>query len=146
MSDDTIRWGVLSTASISDSLIPGLLAADGCELAGIASRSRDRAEAAGARWGCPAYPSYEAVLDDPSIDAVYIPLPNHLHAEWTVRALEAGKHVLCEKPLGLSVGDVDIIAAAAQRLAELAGLPTWRRGRGQRRLVSHHRDYDSLTG
>ena len=115
MSHDTIRWGVLSTASISDSLIPGLLAADGCELAGIASRPRPRAEAAGARWGCPAYASYEAVLDDPSIDAVYVPLPNHLHAEWTVRALEAGKHVLCEKPLALTVGDVDMIAAAAQR-------------------------------
>ena len=115
MSDDTIRWGVLSTASISDSLIPGLLAADGCELAGIASRSRDRAEAAGARWGCPAYASYEAVLDDPAIDAVYIPLPNHLHVEWTIKALEAGKHVLCEKPLALTVGDVDKIAAAAER-------------------------------
>jgi xylose dehydrogenase (NAD/NADP) len=113
MRQDTVRWGVLSTAAISDALIPGLLGAEGCELAGIASRSPARAEAAAARWGCPAFASYEALLDDPSIDAVYLPLPNHLHAEWTVRALEAGKHVLCEKPLALSVGEVDRIAEAA---------------------------------
>jgi len=113
MSQDTIRWGVLSTAAISDSLIPGLLGAQGSELAGIASRSPEKASAAGARWGCPGYPSYEALLDDTSIDVVYIPLPNHLHAEWTVRALGAGKHVLCEKPLALTVGEVDRIADAA---------------------------------
>jgi xylose dehydrogenase (NAD/NADP) len=134
MGQDTVRWGVLSTAAIGDSLIPGLLGAEGCELAGIASRSRDRAEAAGARWGCPAYSSYEAVLDDPSIDAVYIPLPNHLHAEWTVRALEAGKHVLCEKPLALTVGEVDRIAEAAARTGRhvleafmYRHAPRWRR-------------------
>jgi predicted dehydrogenase len=115
MSGDSVRWGILSTAAIGDALVPGLLAAEGSELAGIASRSRDRAEAAGVRWGCPSYASYQALLDDPSIDAVYIPLPNHLHAEWTVRALEAGKHVLCEKPLALTVGEVDLIAAAAAR-------------------------------
>jgi xylose dehydrogenase (NAD/NADP) len=109
-----IHWGVLSAAQINDSLIPGLLAADGCELKGIASRSPERADAAATRWGCRAYPSYQAVLDDPSIDAVYIPLPNHLHAEWTIRALRAGKHVLCEKPLALSVAEVDAIAAAAE--------------------------------
>ena len=117
---DTVRWGVLSTAAISnDALIPGLLAADGSELIAIASRSAPRAEDAAARWGCRAHPSYAALLDDPGIDAVYIPLPNHLHAEWTVRALEAGKHVLCEKPLALSVQEVDSIAEASRRTGRL---------------------------
>ena len=116
MAGEPVRWGVLSTAEIGNNLaIPGLLAADGSELVGIASRSRDRAEAAAARWGCRPYVGYEALLDEPTIDAVYIPLPNHLHAEWTVRALEAGKHVLCEKPLALSVAEVDSIAAASAR-------------------------------
>jgi predicted dehydrogenase len=131
---ETVRWGVLSTAAIGDSLIPGLLAAEGCELAGIASRSAEKAAAAGSRWGCPAYASYGELLDDPSIDAVYIPLPNHLHAEWTVRALEAGKHVLCEKPLALTLGEVDRIADAAARTGRhvleafmYRHAPRWRR-------------------
>lgn len=130
----TVHWGVLSTAAIADSLIPGLLVAEGCELGGIASRSRDRAEAAAARWGCRAYPSYEALLDDPAIDAVYIPLPNHLHAEWTIRALRSGKHVLCEKPLALSVSEVDRIGEAARAGGRLVleafmyrHTPRWRR-------------------
>ncbi|MGP8160006.1 MAG: Gfo/Idh/MocA family protein [Candidatus Dormibacteria bacterium] len=134
MTSETVRWGVLSTAGINDRLIPGLLAAEGCELAGIASRSADRAGPAAARWDCRPYPSYEALLGDPSIDAVYVPLPNHLHAEWTVRALEAGKHVLCEKPLALSVGEVDAIDAAARRTGRhvleafmYRHAPRWRR-------------------
>ncbi len=126
---------MLSTAAIAEgSLIPGLLAAQDCELAGIASRSRARAEAACARWGGRAYPSYEEMLSDPSIDAIYNPLPNHLHAEWTVRALDAGKHVLCEKPLALSVSQVDSIAEAAARNRRhvleafmYRHLPRWRR-------------------
>lgn len=117
---DVVRWGVLSTATISnEGLIPGLLAADGSVLAAIASRTPQRAEDAAARWGCRAHSSYDQLLDDPDIDAVYIPLPNHLHATWTVRALEAGKHVLCEKPLALSVQEVDAIAAASRRTGRL---------------------------
>lgn len=113
------RWGVISTASINESLIPGLLGARGNELAAIASRSAERAGRQAARWGCQAYSSYEELLADGSIDAVYIPLPNHLHAEWTVRALEAGKHVLCEKPLALSVAEVDRVAEASKRSGRL---------------------------
>ena len=114
MTSGTVRWGVLSTAQINDSVIPGILAARDCTLAGIASRSPERANAAAIRWGCRAYASYDDVIADPAIDAVYVPLPNHLHAEWTVKALLAGKHVLCEKPLALSISEVDQIKAAAK--------------------------------
>lgn len=119
MPTTTVRWGVLSAAAIGDYLIPGLLAAKDSQLVGIASRSPDRARAAAQRWGCDPYTSYEALLEDETLDAVYIPLPNHLHAEWTIRALEAGKHVLCEKPLALTVEDVDRIAEAATRCGRL---------------------------
>jgi xylose dehydrogenase (NAD/NADP) len=114
MTSGRVRWGVLSTAQINDSVIPGILAARDCSLAGIASRSPERANAAAIRWGCRAYASYDDVIADPAIDAVYVPLPNHLHAEWTVKALLAGKHVLCEKPLALSISEVDRIKAAAK--------------------------------
>jgi xylose dehydrogenase (NAD/NADP) len=134
VSKGTIRWGVISTAGIGEALIPGLLAADSCELVGIASRTAERAQAAAARWGCRGFPSYEALLAEASIDAVYIPLPNHLHAQWTIRALEAGKHVLCEKPLALSVAEVDRIAAATARTGRhvleafmYRHAPRWRR-------------------
>ena len=137
MAQDTVRWGILSTAGINASLIPGLLAAEGCELVGIASRSRERAQAEAGRWGCRAYTGYAALLANPAIDAVYIPLPNDQHAEWTVRALEAGKHVLCEKPLALSVAEVDGIAAASARAGRLVleafmyrYAPRWRRAVG----------------
>jgi len=114
-----VRWGVLSTAAINGSFIPGLLAAQGAELAGIASRSAQKAEQEAARWGCKAYGSYEALLADELVEAVYIPLPNHLHEPWAVRALEAGKHVLCEKPLALSVDEVRSIAEASKRSGRL---------------------------
>jgi len=134
MANSRVRWGILSTAGISESLIPGLLGAQGCELAGIASRSSAKASAAAQRWGCAAYNSYEALLADPYVDAVYIPLPNHMHADWTIRALEAGKHVLCEKPLALSVAEVDAITEASRRCDRLVleafmyrHVPRWQR-------------------
>jgi predicted dehydrogenase len=109
-----MRWGILGAARINRSIIPALRAAAGHSLEAIASRDEARATAYAGEWGIPrSFGSYEALLADPPIDAVYIPLPNHLHAEWTVRAAQAGKHVLCEKPLALTVAEVDRIASAA---------------------------------
>jgi len=109
-----MRWGILGAARINRSIIPALRAADGHTLEAIASRDADKAAAAAAEWEIPrAITGYDALLADPDIDAVYIPLPNHLHAEWTVKAAEAGKHVLCEKPLALTLDEVDRIVAAA---------------------------------
>ena len=112
---DTIRWGILSTASIAiHKVIPGLRRSTTGEVVAIASRDAATARSAAARLAIPrAHGSYEALLADPDVDAVYIPLPNHLHAEWSIRALEAGKHVLCEKPIGLSVAEAERMAAAA---------------------------------
>src|SRR5262245_61838717 len=99
-SPKRIRWGILGVAKINDRLMPSFHRVRNGELVGIASRSLDRAQAAAVKDGIPkAYGSYEALLDDPTIDAVYNPLPNTLHAEWTMKAAERGKHVLCEKPL-----------------------------------------------
>jgi xylose dehydrogenase (NAD/NADP) len=95
-----LRWGILGVAKINDRLLPGFAKAANAELRGIASRSLEKAESAARAANIPkAYGSYAALLDDPEIDAIYIPLPNALHAEWTKQAAERGKHVLCEKPL-----------------------------------------------
>ncbi len=116
-----LRWGLLSTARINRSIIPAIRASTRSELTTVASRTLDRAQAYAADWKIPrALGSYEALLADREIDVVYISLPNGLHVEWTVRALEAGKHVLCEKPLALSVEDVDRVAAAAARASRVA--------------------------
>lgn len=114
-SEAGLRWGLLSTARINGQLIPAIRAAGRSELVGVASRSIQRAEAYAAEWDIPrVYGGYQSLLDDPNVDAVYISLPNSLHAEWTVRAAEAGKHVLCEKPLAVSVAECDQIIAAAE--------------------------------
>jgi xylose dehydrogenase (NAD/NADP) len=116
-----LRWGLLSTARINRALIPAIRAAARSELTTVASRTIARAEAYATEWQIPrAAGSYDALLADPEIDIVYIPLPNHLHAEWTVRALEAGKHVLCEKPLALSVAEADRIAGACRATGKVA--------------------------
>ena len=109
-----IRWGILGTARINRRVIPAMRLAERSELAAIASRDRLRGEAYAREWSIPrAIAGYQALLDDPSIDAVYIPLPNTDHVPWTLAAISAGKHVLCEKPLALDPADVDRIAAAA---------------------------------
>jgi D-xylose 1-dehydrogenase (NADP+, D-xylono-1,5-lactone-forming) len=116
MTIPPLRWGILGAARITRSLVPAFQAASGQQLVGVASRSPDKGRAFAAQWGVPqTFDGYEALLASREIDAVYIPLPNHLHAEWTVRAAEAGKHVLCEKPLALTASEVDTIAAAAAR-------------------------------
>ncbi len=116
-----LRWGLLSTARINRLIIPAIRASARSEVTTVASRTRDRAQAYAAEWKIPrVLGSYEALLGDPDVDVVYISLPNSLHAEWTVRALEAGKHVLCEKPLALAVEDVDRIQAAAARASRVA--------------------------
>ncbi len=100
----SVRWGIVSTANIAVAkVIPGMRRASNAEVLAIASREPGRAEATAATLGIPrAYGSYEALLADPDVDAVYIPLPNDLHAEWTLAAARAGKHVLCEKPLAMT--------------------------------------------
>jgi D-xylose 1-dehydrogenase (NADP+, D-xylono-1,5-lactone-forming) len=94
-----VRWGILSTASINRHVIPAAHASDKAELIAIASRDQRRADAYARAWRERTYGSYEALLEDPDVEAVYISLPNSMHVEWSIRSLEAGKHVLCEKPL-----------------------------------------------
>ena len=109
-----LRWGILGTARITRRLMPALRAAPRSDLVAIASRDRARGEAFAAEWGIPrAVEGYHRLLDDDAIDAVYVPLPNGAHVEWTLAAIASGKHVLCEKPLALQPEDVDRIAAAA---------------------------------
>jgi predicted dehydrogenase len=112
---------VLSTADIGVAkVIPGMRRAERCELVAIASRDPARAEDAARRLGIPkAHGSYAALLEDPDIDALYIPLPNHLHAEWTLRAAEAGKHVLCEKPLAMSSAEAQDMVDGCRRAGVL---------------------------
>ncbi len=110
-----LRWGILSTAKIArEKVIPAMQASAYCDIVAIASRNRSHAADWAAKLGVPvAHDSYEAMVNDPSIDAVYIPLPNHLHVEWAIKAIQAGKHVLCEKPIALS-------AEQAQQLLDVA--------------------------
>ena len=112
---EIVRWGLLSTANINRRLIPAIRGSARGELVAVASRRQDAAEAYSAQWGIPrAFGDYDALLASGEVDAVYVSLPNHLHAEWAVRALEHGVHVLCEKPFALSLADVDRMTAAAR--------------------------------
>src|SRR5260370_749916 len=108
---DTTRmttWGIISTAHINRNLIPGAQASSRVDLIAVASRDQRRAEEYAKEWGIDrAYGSYEALLADADIEAVYIPLPNSMHTEWSIRALEAGKHVLCEKPMSRHPEEVE---------------------------------------
>jgi len=116
MDTPKLRWGILSTAKIGlQKVIPAMQASRHGRVVAIASRDLEKAKSAANQLGIPkAHGSYEALLADAGVEAVYNPLPNHLHVPWSIKALEAGKHVLCEKPVGLSVAD-------AQKLVEAAG-------------------------
>ena len=115
-----VKWGIVSTADINRKVIPGAHASDKIDLVGVASRDQGRADAYAHEWDIPrAYGSYEALLADPEIEAVYISLPNTLHAEWSIKALEAGKHVLCEKPFTRHPEEVDASFDAAERNGRL---------------------------
>jgi predicted dehydrogenase len=113
---EPVRWGVLGAAKIAlTKVIPGMQGTASCDVVAIASRDADRASAAAERAGVErSYGTYEALLADPDIEAVYIPLPNHLHAEWTIKAAQAGKHVLCEKPLALTAAEAQTMVDACR--------------------------------
>jgi predicted dehydrogenase len=138
-SSTIVRWGVLSTAAIATKfVIPAMQRGRYTAIAAIASRDRERARVVAGRLGIPAaYGSYEELLADPGIDAIYIPLPNHLHVPWSLRVLEAGKHVLCEKPIGLDRAEAETLAEAARRHPRLMVMeafmyrfhPQWQRAR-----------------
>lgn len=113
MASNKLNWGMLSTARINKSILPVLDHSLRSTCLAVASRSAERAQQYAAEWKIKrSYGSYEELLVDPHIDVIYNPLPNHLHAAWTVKALEAGKHVLCEKPMALSLEEFDAIQKA----------------------------------
>src|SRR5437763_664351 len=115
-----VKWGIVSTADINRKVIPSAHASAKVDLVAVASRDRARAEAYAREWKIPrAYGSYEDLLADPEIEAVYISLPNTLHCEWSIKAMEAGKHVLCEKPLSRHPDEVASAFDAADRTGML---------------------------
>jgi D-xylose 1-dehydrogenase (NADP+, D-xylono-1,5-lactone-forming) len=115
-----VRFGILSTAHINRLVIPGAHASDKVELIAVASRDQSRAEEYARKWEIErAYGSYEALLADPAVEAVYISLPNTMHCEWSIKAVEAGKHVLCEKPMSRHVVEVEEAFDAAERAGRL---------------------------
>lgn len=131
-----VRWGLLSTARINGRLIPAIRASERGELVAVASRDQVSADTYAAEWNIPrAYGSYQAMLDGDAIDAVYVSLPNHLHAAWSLRALRAGKHVLCEKPFALSLAEVDAVAAAAHETGRVVTEAFMYRHHAQTRLI-----------
>jgi predicted dehydrogenase len=112
----TLRWGLISTANINRRLIPAIRASKRGELTAVCSRSQESADRYAAEWEIPqAFGSYQEMLDSDAVDVVYNSLPNHLHAEWSIKAMQAGKHVLCEKPFALSLAEVDQMTAAAEK-------------------------------
>jgi predicted dehydrogenase len=108
-----LRWGLICTATINQAMIPSIRTSERSELVAVASRELVHAQDYARKWDIPR--SYQALLDDPDVDVIYNALPNALHCEWTVKAADAGKHVLCEKPLALSLDEVDRIIEAAER-------------------------------
>ena len=118
---NNVRWGLLSTAKINQALIPAIREAKRSELTAVASRSLVNAEKYAQDWEIPqAFGSYMEMLDSGEVDAVYIGLPNHMHAEWTIKALEEGINVLCEKPFAISLDEVDAVITAREKFEKVA--------------------------
>jgi predicted dehydrogenase len=155
-----LRFGVLSTARIGiDKVIPAMQRGTRTEVTAISSRSGDRARAAAADLGLKkAYDSYDALLADPDVDAIYNPLPNHLHCPWSKKAMEAGKHVLCEKPLGLNCQEIEDLIETRDRCGVTAAeafmvksCPQWLSARdsvrsgelGELRIIQSFFSYDN---
>jgi len=149
-----VRWGILGTAKIAVAkVIPAMQRSDWCEIAAIASRDLSKAKAAAGELNIPnTYGSYEELLADNSIEAIYNPLPNNLHVPWTVRAAEAGKHVLCEKPIALSAEEartlIDVRDRTGVRIQEAFMVRTHPQWLGTRRLIHSGRigSLRSITG
>ncbi|RPJ25317.1 MAG: gfo/Idh/MocA family oxidoreductase [Chloroflexi bacterium] len=115
MLERKLNWGLLSTARINQDLINPLTTSKRTRLLAVASRSQSTADAYALKWNIPrAHGSYESLLNDPEIDVVYNSLPSNMHAEWTVKALRAGKHVLCEKPIALTLAEMDAMEQTVQ--------------------------------
>lgn len=134
----TVRWGILSSSNFAvEHIIPALKQCQGLELSAVSSRNRETADALAAKFGIArAYGSYQELVDDPEIEVVYNPLTNDLHVPWSIRALEAGKHVLCEKPLAMNAAEAEQLIAArdatgllAQEAFVIRHHPQWRRVR-----------------
>lgn len=134
---DTLTWGLISTARITRKIIPAIQSSPACTLMAIASRESAKAESFASDYGIPrAYGSYEELIADPKIDCIYNPLPNSMHADWTIRAVEAGKHVLVEKPFTLDAEEAEDVFETAkfhQRIVMEAFMyrfhPQWERVR-----------------
>jgi predicted dehydrogenase len=134
-----VRWGVLSTANIGlTKVLPAMQRGQHSAVTAMASRSLKKAQAAAAELGIPkAYGSYEELLADPDVDAIYNPMPNHLHVPWSIKALQAGKHVLCEKPIALSAAEAQALADEARQHPRLKVMeafmyrfhPQWQRAK-----------------
>jgi len=117
---EPVKWGILSTADINRRVLPGAKQSDKVELVAVGSRDAAKAQAFAKQWEIPrAYGSYEELLDDPEVEALYIPLPNTLHVEWSIKAMEAGKHVLCEKPFDRNPENVARAFDASERTGRL---------------------------
>src|SRR5579871_4143184 len=157
-----IRWGVLGVANIAvQKVIPGMQRGDSTEIVAIASRSLEKAKHAAARLAIArAYGSYEELLADPDVEAIYNPLPNHLHVPWSIKCLEAGKHVLCEKPIALSATEAATLIAARDASGKKAAEafmarvhPQWLRAQelvragaiGELRAIQGHFSYTNVN-
>jgi predicted dehydrogenase len=153
-SQDKVRWGILGTSRFAlDRMIPAIQAGRNGSILAIASRSLEKARASAERFGIPrAYGTYDELLADVEVDAVYIPLPNHLHVPWSIRAMEAGKHVLCEKPIAVSAAEAEQLLVARARTGRLVGeaamVRTHPRWLGARELVRRGRigELRAMTG